>query len=238
MISFTAIYKGIILDSSSVINGGIRHLTPLFMLDQLFGSKTRVALLKLFFENPDRAYFVRELTREIEAQINSVRRELDNLVKLGIVQVTDNPVVDVQEWEEVPKGLNRKKFYQLNRFFVLHDELSGLFSKSHLMHEKDLMNQLANLDAYLVVMTGKFTGNTDTIVDILLVGSFNKNKLNEIVGQFEKRLEREINYTTMTLKEFEYRQEITDRFLYDILVNEKQVLVDKIGLDQVPARGA
>jgi hypothetical protein len=206
------------------------------MLDQLFGSKTRVALLKLFFENADRAYFVRELTREINAQINSVRRELDNLISLGIIKVIENPVQDVPEWDNVPKGLNRKKFYQLNKYFVLHEELSGLFAKSHLMHEKDLMNQLAELDAYLVVMTGHFTNNTDTITDILFVGNLNKNRLNEIIGQYEKRLEREINYTTMALKEFEYRQEITDRFLYDILVNEKIVLIDKVGLDE-PGRG-
>lgn len=204
------------------------------MLDQLFGSKTRVALLKLFFENPDKSYFVRELTREIDAQINSVRRELENLVKLGIVRINEDPVIETPAWEdEVPKGLNRKKFYQLNKFFVLHEELSGLFSKSHLMHEKDLMNQLSNLDAFLIVMTGQFTENTDTITDILIVGNVNKNALSEIVSGFEKRLEREINYTIMPMKEYEYRQEITDRFLYDILVNEKIVLVDKIGIDEI-----
>ncbi len=204
------------------------------MLDQLFGSKTRVALLKLFFENKDRAYFVRELTREIDAQINSVRRELENLVQLGIVGVVEEPPEpELKEWEEeVPKGLNRKKFYQLNHLFVLHDELSSLFSKSHLMLEKDLMDKLAELDnLYLLVMTGFFTKNTETKTDILVVGSVNKNALSQIVAQYEKKLEQEINYTTMTLKEYEYRQEITDRFLYDILVNDKIVLVDKIGIE-------
>jgi len=209
------------------------------MLDQLFGSKTRVALLKLFFENKERAYFVRELTREIDAQINSVRRELENLVNLGIVRIVeDPPQPDLKEWEEeVPKGLNRKKFYQLNHLFVLHEELSSLFSKSHLMLEKDLMDKLGQLDnLYLLVMTGFFTDNTDTKTDILVVGSVNKTSLSQIVAQYEKKLDREINYTTMALKEYEYRQEITDRFLYDILVNDKIVLVDKIGIEDFKRR--
>jgi len=217
-----------------MINELTRKSKHHFMLEQLFGSKTRVALLKLFFENPDKAYFVRELTRAINAQINSVRRELENLVNLGIVEVIENPPVrDVKEWEDVPKGLNRKKFYQLNSLFILREELSSLFSKSHLMLEKDLMNQLASLDnSYLTVMTGFFASLEEQSVDILFVGSIPRQELATLIKGYEQKLGREINYTVMPLKEFEYRREITDKFLYDILVNPKIVLVDKIGIDE------
>lgn len=208
------------------------------MLDQLFGSKTRVALLKLFFENSERPYFVRELTREIEAQINSVRRELENLLNLGIVEIlVDPPEQETKEWEEVPKGLNRKKFYQLDKSFVLHEELSSVFAKSHLMFEKDLMDNLAKIkNAYLIVMTGFFTLAPDSTTDILLVGNVNKKELADIIAGYEKKLSREINYTVMPLKEFEYRREITDKFLYDILVNKKILLVDQIGIEDADRR--
>ncbi len=56
------------------------------MLDQLFGSKTRVKLLTLFYNNVDRPYYVREITRKIDEQINSVRRELQNLLSIGILK--------------------------------------------------------------------------------------------------------------------------------------------------------
>ena len=55
------------------------------MIDALFGSKTRVKLLKLFLNNPDSSYYVREITRLIDEQINSVRRELSNMLKIGII---------------------------------------------------------------------------------------------------------------------------------------------------------
>ena len=58
-------------------------------LDKLFGSKTRAKLLGLFFDNPEKSYYVREITRVIEEQINSVRRELNNLSSLGLVK-TEN----------------------------------------------------------------------------------------------------------------------------------------------------
>ena len=56
-------------------------------LEKLFGSKTRAKLLALFFENSDKSYYVREITRVIEEQINSVRRELTNLSALGLVKI-------------------------------------------------------------------------------------------------------------------------------------------------------
>lgn len=59
------------------------------MIDALFGSKTRVKLLHLFLNNPNRAFYVREITRKIDEQINSVRRELANMLSIGIVQ-SDN----------------------------------------------------------------------------------------------------------------------------------------------------
>ena len=56
------------------------------MIDSLFGSKTRIKLLNLFLNNSGRAFYVREITRDIGEQINSVRRELANLVTIGIIK--------------------------------------------------------------------------------------------------------------------------------------------------------
>ena len=58
------------------------------MLEHLFGSKTRLRLLRLFFTHPETAYFVREMAREVKSQINAVRRELAHLVDAGIIETT------------------------------------------------------------------------------------------------------------------------------------------------------
>ena len=211
------------------------------MLDQLFGSKTRVALLRLFIENTDQAYFVREMTRLIGAQINSVRRELINLVAMDILYVLQEPPeMDLPAWEEEPiKGLNKKKFYAMNKDFVLYNEIVALFSRSHLMVEKDMMDKLKNLDnVYLLIMTGAFSGLTEVTTDMLIVGNVKKDQLAFIVQNFEKKLGREINYTIMSLKEFEYRKDITDKFLYDILVGPKTIVIDKVGITDGEIVGA
>ena len=81
------------------------------MLERLFGSRTRVKLLKLFLTNPSTAFFVREISRKVGEQLNSVRRELANLMTLGAVTTAEH---------------DDKKFYQLNTKFVLADELKAL----------------------------------------------------------------------------------------------------------------
>ena len=67
---------------------------PAFRIEQLFGSRTRARLLGLFLENSHRAFFVRELARRIDAQLNSVRLELKNLVDVGIVLEVDAETED------------------------------------------------------------------------------------------------------------------------------------------------
>src|SRR5665213_480708 len=82
------------------------------MIEQLFGSKTRVKLLQLFYSNPNRSYFVREITRKIDEQINSVRRELSNLLSIGII-TSDNT--------------NNKLYYEVNQKFEYYDPLQQIF---------------------------------------------------------------------------------------------------------------
>jgi len=56
------------------------------MLEHLFGSKTRVNLLRALFRQPDRVFYVRELARLLEVQINAIRRELELLGEMGLIK--------------------------------------------------------------------------------------------------------------------------------------------------------
>ena len=82
------------------------------MIEQLFGSKTRVKLLRLFYENPNRSFYVREITRRIDEQINSVRRELSNLLSAGII---------------TSENTNNKLYYEVNQKYEMYHALSEIF---------------------------------------------------------------------------------------------------------------
>ncbi|PIR48065.1 hypothetical protein COV06_01555 [Candidatus Uhrbacteria bacterium CG10_big_fil_rev_8_21_14_0_10_50_16] len=184
-----------------------------FGIEQLFGSKTRSRLLQLFLKNQDTRFFVRELTRKINAQLNSVRRELNNLVELGVV-------VEMEDTEDEGKK-DRKKYYQVNKNFGLYEELQSLFAKASVLIQQDLVRTLVDEQPIQVlILTGMFTGGTENETDMLIVGSPEQKNLKERIEGFEQELGCEINYTVMPTDEYLYRRDISDRFLMSILDGE------------------
>ncbi|MHB1864979.1 MAG: transcriptional regulator [Candidatus Saccharimonadales bacterium] len=196
------------------------------MIEQLFGSKTRVKLLQLFYSNPNRSFYVREITRKIDEQINSVRRELSNLLNIGIIVSDSN---------------NNKLYYEVNQKFKFYGPLQQIFSggvnktikKTQAITEGeqapiDDLNSVGHIE--LAVFTGQFTRDDTAGVDLLVVGDINPNALSKYVNDLEKRENKSIRYAVMNLGEFQYRQEIRDRFANSIERAKKQVLVDTQGL--------
>jgi hypothetical protein len=196
------------------------------MIEQLFGSKTRVKLLQLFYSNPNRSFYVREITRKIDEQINSVRRELANLLNVGII-VSDNT--------------NNKLYYEVNQKYEFYDPLLAVFGskpgsagtaiktkKPTGGSDEDKLKALGNLD--LVVYTGQFTRDDTSGIDILVVGDVNQNALQKFIAELESQENKELRYVVMPVTEFGYRRQIKDRFISTVLDSKKQVLIDKNGI--------
>jgi predicted transcriptional regulator len=198
------------------------------MIEQLFGSKTRVKLLQLFYSNPNRPFFVREITRKIDEQINSVRRELSNLLSIGII-TSDNT--------------NNKLYYEVNQRFKYYKPLQEIFGGGLKKTTKKTaagaapaeetaattdLRSIGHID--LAVLTGQFTRDDSTGVDFLIVGEINPNALQKYIDEMEAKENKAIRYAAMSLPDFQYRQQIRDRFATAIHKSKKQVLVDEHGL--------
>lgn len=193
------------------------------MIEQLFGSKTRVKLLQLFYSNPNRSFYVREITRKIDEQINSVRRELSNLLSVGII-LSDNT--------------NNRLYYEVNQKFEFYEPLQQIFgggvkkniSKKSTATADESSSAEADLKSVgridLAVYTGQFTRDESAGVDLLIVGEVNPNALQKYVDQLESKENKSLRYTVMSLPDFQYRQQIRDRFAVAIGRAKKQVLVD------------
>lgn len=192
------------------------------MIEQLFGSKTRVKLLQLFYSNPNRSFYVREITRKIGEQINSVRRELSNLLNIGII-TSDNT--------------NNKLYYEVNQKYEYFEPLQQIFgggvksntpaAKIVTEEEEAMASDLKSVGRIdLAVYTGQFTRDETAGVDVLIVGDINTNALQKYIEQLESSENKSLRYTVMSLPDFRYRQQIRDRFAMAIARSKKQVIVD------------
>jgi predicted transcriptional regulator len=196
------------------------------MLEHLFGSRTRVKLLSLFLRQPDEAIFVREITRRVGTQINAVRRELSNLLKLGLIIETAEGDEGSEKKARQP-GL-KKKFYKVNPEFRLLKELTTLLLRAQALYEGRLDHEIPKLgDVRYLAFLGVFLGERAP-VDVFIVGSVNESQLKKLITEAENSLGYEINFTVMSLEDFRYRKDMTDKFLYSILEGRKHVVIDRL----------
>lgn len=194
------------------------------MFEQLFGSKTRVKLLSLFYNNPDRPFYVREITRKIDEQINSVRRELQNLLNIGIVRSVSQ---------------SNRLYYEVNPKYKFHKELQSIFQRipakskeiKQTKEEDQILKGLQKAgNVRMAFLTGAFVRGSNQQIDIFIIGDMNKSRLSRVITDMEKEMNRELNYAALTVEDFDYRRNLNDRFLTDILDENKIVLTDKIGV--------
>lgn len=189
------------------------------MIDSLFGSKTRVKLLHLFLNNPEKSFYVREITRMIDEQINSVRRELANMVSVGIVQ---------------QDAIDNKLYYSVNEDYPYIKPLAAIFSDKNTegsmsaassVSWKDSLGRMRGLR--LAIISGKLVVGSSSAVDLLLVGDdMSVVTIKNLVKKIEKDREIEINYAVISYDDFYYRMSVKDRFIMDIVRNKHSVLVD------------
>jgi hypothetical protein len=183
-----------------------------------------VKLLRLFYSNPNRSFYVREITRKIDEQINSVRRELSNLQSIGII---------------TSDTTNNRLYYEVNQKFGFFEPLKTIFggavtttaatpkSKAATTANGESTDAKALGNVELAVYTGQFTRDESTGVDLLIVGDINPNKLQKFIGNLEAQEGKDIRYTVFTLDEFKYRDLIKDRFVSTLRGAKKQILIDK-----------
>lgn len=185
--------------------------------EKLFGSKTRAKLLQLFFENPEKSFYVREMTRVIDEQINSVRRELLNLESIGIIK---NETFD------------NKIYYSANLKHPFTRPLTEIFSKKSAIIKPEEI-KVSTWDEYIrpvksylkgLIVTNRLPGQEG--LDLLIIGNDRTKKLTRWAEVVEKKLGKPINYAIMSADDFTYRKNVKDRFIAEILEMEITEIID------------
>lgn len=190
------------------------------MIDALFGSKTRVKLLHLFLNNPGKSFYVREITRMIDEQINSVRRELSNMLNVGIIK---SDTAENKLYYEVDQ---RYEFYVPLRQ-IFGDNVDSVAATDATPSTLDWQGKLDELGGIkLAVLSGVFVQGSAGNVDLLLVGKTTPAKLKSFIKTLEKKEGRELHYSIMPYDEFYYRLSIRDRFISEVLSSKHVVLRD------------
>lgn len=183
------------------------------MLQDIMISKCRVRLLEIFFAQPTEIFYIRQLVRLANEEINAVRRELNHLEIAGIVKKEQR---------------GNRIYYWLNKDHPLYSDLLSLVSKSVGLGGAIVKNKSKLGKVRLAMLSGRFARGLSTkegAVDLLVVGEIAMQELVKIIREGEIARGKEINYTVMTKQEFDFRKKRHDPFLYGILTDARIMLI-------------
>lgn len=186
-----------------------------FPIEKLFGSKTRAKLLELFFSDTSKSYYVREVTRIVGEQINSVRRELINLNTIDIVK---------------SETFDNKVYYSANMKSPFAHPFTEIFSPRkapinvntvevhRVLRRNDSWQELVKpVEKYLrgLIVVNRKPGQEG--LDMLIIGDDSTKKLTRWAEVVEKRQARPMNYVIMSRDDYLYRKSVRDKFLLEVM---------------------
>jgi len=175
-------------------------------------SKLREELLVLYFTNPNKKYYLRELERILNFSVGNVRRELIKLESTGLF-------------------LSEKKanlvYYHLNKSYPLFKELKSIIFKTSgapkMLHT--ILEKFKGISqAFIYGSFAKGEEREDSDIDLLIIGKVDEDKLVEVISKLERKLQREINYAVYGKEDFNKKKEEGNSFILDIL-KEKKIFI-------------
>lgn len=180
-------------------------------LKSLFSSAIRADVLALLLNNADERFYVREISTLLRKNPSGVKRELDNLEKMGIL---------------VSKKVANLKYFQADKKSPFFSELKSIIAKS-LGVTGALKALLKTTGVKIAVIYGQYAANEELdTVDVFIVGSFSQGA--DGIKDIEERFGKKINVTVMDENEFKSRKESNDADLEKLLSGDKIVLMGKL----------
>lgn len=181
-------------------------------LKMLFSSAIRADVLALLLNNPDEKFYVREIANLIRKNPSGVKRELDNLEKMGIL---------------LSHRVANLRYFQANKMSPLFSELKNLIDKSlGLPGALKTIVRLAGAKA--AFLYGPYADGEDVgSVDLFIIGA-SSNNIGTGLKELEEKFSKKINYTVIDESEYKNRKEKGDVDLEKLLSGKRITLIGRM----------
>ncbi|NRA50885.1 MAG: ArsR family transcriptional regulator [Phaeodactylibacter sp.] len=166
------------------------------MIETLISSKTRVKLLMKFFINSNTTSYLRGLQQEFGESSNAIRIELNRLEDAGMLS---------------SETVGNKKMFRANDQHPLFKEIHNILLKQIGIDKivEQVIERLGNVER--VYLIGDFSKGIDSnIIDLLIIGTIDRNYLLNLVEKAEQMVNRKIRYLLYEAEEFS--EAMLDRF--------------------------
>ena len=182
------------------------------MIENLFSSKTRVAVLKLFLFNPENDFYQRQISLLTHQPIRGIQREVEKLQRIGLI-------------EKSVQG--NRIYYKTNKECPIFEELKGIFFKATGIAEVLKKNSKKTSSIQIAFIYGSYAKGEESLlsdIDLFIVGWITSKGLSALLSKPKRELGRTINYVLYPVEEFRKKITRKDHFLKTVL-QEKKIFI-------------
>lgn len=169
----------------------------------------------MFLYCPEKSFDCKAISKILGVKTSVINKHLKSLAEIKFL---------------IQKNTDGRKFLRVNKNFGFYAELKELIAKTSPASRSKILKRIKNLGKIkLAILTGIFVNLDNSQADLLIVGDNVKlSKFNKFLSELEAEIGKELNYALMTTKEFNYRYDMYDRFIRDLLEFKNEKLINKL----------
>ncbi len=210
------------------------------ILGKLFGSEAKVKIMRLFLFNPEAPFAREDVSERARVSHEAARLELFILRAMRLIKPRSFSRRVVQTRGNTRRFARKKvSGFILNSTFPYLSELQRLLIDTSLLKGDQLLRKLSRTGRLkLVIIAGIFIQNSDSRVDILIVGDhLRRGAVEHAIRAIEAEMGKELRYAAFETSEFNYRLGMYDKLIRDILDYPHTIVFDRLGLPPLSPEG-
>ena len=197
-------------------------------LSILFGSVSRVKLLRFFLFNPSKEFTFDDMCKRARLVRRTARTEISALEKAGVITKRNIYIESPDNKKKKIKALG----YGLNKNFPELQALQTFLFETAPIDGKNLLAHLRKAGAVdFVCVAGVFVREFEQRLDVLIaVKKLSLPKIENAIRSLESEIGIEVRFAAMSSEDLLYRVGMHDKLTRDVFDYKHQILIDKIGV--------
>mgnify|MGYP003393045566 CR=1 FL=1 len=202
------------------------------IVSKVFGNEQRVKLLRFLILNDKKSFTFSDLEKKIGLPQRVVKREGEALRKIGLAKIVKMVPLGFLKGKRRIQTKGKIPMILINHTFPYLPVFKNLFIATNSLTHGQIIKRLNPAGKMkLIVASGLFIESSDSRLDLLVVGDkLDKQAIERTMHSFESILGRELRYAMFETQDFNYRVNIFDRLIRDVLDYPHQKILNKLGL--------
>jgi len=179
---------------------------------QLTRSRTKRAILELFFNAPEKEYYLRQIESITGFSVGNIRREIISLERNGLFSC---------------RMLGKMKLYRLNISHPIYNEIRAIIQKTIGIEgalKKIVVEHKRIKFAFIYGSFAKGKESAASDIDVIVIGDIRPRIIKENLYEYQMRIGREINNSVYSEEEFLKKIKNKNHFIDELLKGPKVFL--------------